>query len=661
MWSWLRPRKLQVLLSGPLLGMGLLTLVFVSWLALQMSYTFLSTLAIESAEHALSVAKRELLRSGLAPREGRWTALDRNLRASESGAIVLVMDQQGRILANSSYQSEVLYQGLAKAENALEHPDCLIRCPAQEAHDRLGTLGLLVDVQAFHTEGPLGRLYAALGRHGPWVVMAIAGEERYGRFLERFRDDIIWGVGLLLMFVICFSHMVSRQVTQPILELNEAAKQVADGNFEQLLRFQRHDEIGELSQSMSRMGQRLRGLVKDLEGQVEKRTAELQDVIERFARTNQELERANGTKDRIFSIIAHDLKSPFNALKGYSGIINDSFASLQPDQLKEMIEKISVSSEEAHGLLENLLHWAMMQSGSLRANWNHCNLRDIVLEVVDLMRVNAKVKHIQLEMQVSPETWIFADRIMVATVIRNLIANALKFTYEGRGRVTIKAYEEKDRVIMLIVDNGVGMRVEAVQKILRRDLLGSERGTAEERGTGLGLQLVHEFILLNQGQLDLDSHPGEGSRFIINWKRGQGTSRLIGQTGSNLHILYIDDAEDNHDLVRIYLKEFPWKLEFALDGREGLKHFLGGNFDVGLRDLNMPGMNGIEATKKLRAAERDEGRARSVVIAFTSSLLQSDIDAAIEAGCDAYLVKPIKKQNLIHVLQRYAKLPLQQG
>ena len=127
-----------------------------------------------------------------------------------------------------------------------------------------------------------------------------------------------------------------------------------------------------------------------------------------------------------------------------------------------------------------------------------------------------------------------------------------------------------------------------------------------------------------------------------------------------LQILLIDDAEDNHDLVQIYLKDFAWRLHFALSGEEGLTLFREHRFDLVLMDLSMPGMGGVEAIRQLRAFELEQQREPVVVIAFTSSLLQSDIDAAIVAGCDAYLVKPIKRQNLIHVLQRYARLPLHQ-
>jgi CheY-like chemotaxis protein/two-component sensor histidine kinase len=407
---------------------------------------------------------------------------------------------------------------------------------------------------------------------------------------------------------------------------------------------------------MGSMARRLKDSVRDLEHQVERRTADLKDIIEKYAETNKALERNNATKDRIFSIIAHDLKSPFNALKGYSGIISDSLDSLGSEQLREMVDKISVSSEEAHGLLENLLQWALVQTGGMRVKWENHNLREIVLEVFDLMRVNAKVKGIRLDIQIGPDIWVHADRMMVSTVIRNLVANAIKFTRSEEGYILCRASEDRDKILMMIEDNGVGIAPVHIDKLFQRDGWFTEKGTKDERGTGLGLGLCREFISLSQGKLEVESQLGKGTRFFVSWKKGQAPAPALDDRADRpLSILYVDDSEDNHELVRIYLKSFPWKLTFAEDGQKGVESYKNGHFDIVLMDLNMPVMGGIEATQLIRQHEHNEHLPRAFVIAFTSSVLQTDIDAAIQAGCDSYLVKPIKKQNLVNIISRLTK------
>ncbi len=571
-------------------------------------------------------------------------------------AIILVVKPDGTLLAHSPFDNDRLYQPEGTDRNVFLHQDCLLRCTLQALQDHFGSLDSLVTTNGLQIKSGAGPLYAAMGRINQLVVVSIAQEKNYNSQLRDSASSLILALLVLVLVVVAFNLLVGLQVTRPILQLNDAAGRMETGDLQLQLSSHREDEIGQLARSMGSMARKLKDSVRDLEHQVERRTADLKDIIEKYAETNKALERNNATKDRIFSIIAHDLKSPFNALKGYSGIISDSFESLRTDQLREMIDKISVSSEEAHGLLENLLQWALVQTGGMRVKWENHNLREIVLEVFDLMKVNAKVKGIRLDIQLSPELWVHADRMMVSTVIRNLIANAIKFTRSEEGYILCRASEDRDQILMMIEDNGVGISPAHIDKLFQRDAWFTEKGTRDERGTGLGLGLCREFISLNQGKLEVESQLGKGTRFFVSWKKGE-SANLDRDEGSErpLSILYVDDSEDNHDLVRIYLKSFPWKLTFAEDGQKGLDAFKQARYDIVLMDLNMPVMGGIEATTMIRQYERSEHLSRAVVIAFTSSLLQTDIDAAIQAGCDSYLVKPIKKQNLVNIISRLMK------
>jgi signal transduction histidine kinase/CheY-like chemotaxis protein len=660
MQVWWQPRRLQFFLTAHLFGVGLIILIFVSWLSTRQSAHFLRSMTEEAAQKSLSVAQLAV-QSWIHDEPARpelEAERQQQLKDIAAGewATILVMKPDGTLVAHSPFSNDRLYAKEGRDRNAFLHQDCYVRCTLQALQDRFGRLDSLNGSRSLQIQDAAGPLFAAMARVQDLIVVTIAPEKNYEKLLQDSATSLVLALLVLLLVVLAFNFLVGSQVTRPILQLNDAAGHLERGDFHPLQNSQREDEIGQLARSMGSMAGRLKDSVRDLENQVERRTADLKDIIEKYAETNKALERNNATKDRIFSIIAHDLKSPFNALKGYSGIISDSLDSLRPDQLREMVDKISVSSEEAHGLLENLLQWALVQTGGMRVKWENHNLREIVLEVFDLMRVNAKVKGIRLDLQLSPDIWVHADRMMVATVIRNLVANAIKFTRSDEGYVLCRATADRDRVLMMIEDNGVGIAPTHIGKLFQRGSWFSEKGTKDERGTGLGLGLCREFISLNQGKLEVESQLGKGTRFFVSWKKGQASAAGLEQSSERpLRILYVDDSVDNHDLVRIYLKSYPWQLEFAEDGQQGLEAYKNGSFDIVLMDLNMPVMGGIEATRLLRELETREHRSRTVVIAFTSSVLQTDIDAAIQAGCDSYLVKPIKKQNLVNIISRLMK------
>jgi CheY-like chemotaxis protein len=327
------------------------------------------------------------------------------------------------------------------------------------------------------------------------------------------------------------------------------------------------------------------------------------------------------------------------------------------EERQQMTEKIAMAAEEAQGLLENLLRWALLQQGSLRAQPEVCSLHAQVAEVMELLRLNARVKGISLDMQVSPEFWVYADKIMLATVIRNLLSNALKYTRGPEGRVAVKAQPEGDSYLLWIVDNGIGMTADTLQKVRWKEG-SSQVGTDQEQGTGLGLRLCHQFLAMHQSTLTIESAPDQGTRVGMRWQKAQTPLASVREpAGSRLpSLLIIDDDLDNQDILRIYLRGLPLQLDFANDGWKGVQTFAQKHYEVVLMDLHMPELGGVEATKRIRSLEQQLGRTRATVIAFSSSLLQEDIDAAIQAGCDAYVMKPVKKQNLLQTLRRYLQL-----
>ncbi|MFW7379752.1 MAG: response regulator [Oligoflexus sp.] len=566
-------------------------------------------------------------------------------------------------LVGASWVNEQLeaYASTQAFPNAFNHPDCLVRCSLRQAQNLFGNLEQH-QPESFVAQGDDGNLHVAmrqvanLGSTG-LVAFAVIPETVYSAYIRDVIKVVFWATLAIILLLILAGYLTSFMVTRPILQLNQSLKRVGRGQWDEIIRLDRNDEIGELSQSFHQMATRLRDLVRNLESLVEERTIDLKDLLEKYAQANRELEKTNATKDRFFSIIAHDLKSPFTALKGYSSIIQDSFDSLSRDQLRSMINRISVSSEEAYGLLENLLQWALVQSGGIRVKWESFDVREVVLEVFDLLKVNAKVKNVRLYNAIKEPLWIEADRNMVSTVLRNIVSNSIKFTKSEEGKVTIQAAVEGEHRLIIIEDNGVGIKADNLKKLFAKDIYFSEKGTGNERGTGLGLGLCKEFVMMNRGQIEVQSKPGCGTTFTTYWRSASPQPQALQATSRELalKILCVDDSEDNHNLLSIFLKDQPWQMSFASNGEEALGMLRDQSYDIILMDLNMPGLSGIQTTSQIRRLELEANRSPAYIIAFTSSVLQADIDAAIAAGCDSYLVKPIKKQKLIYAISRHER------
>lgn len=232
---------------------------------------------------------------------------------------------------------------------------------------------------------------------------------------------------------------------------------------------------------------------------------------------NSELKELNATKDKFFSIIAHDLKNPFNTILGFSKDLLLNHAKLNSEKRFNLIESVYNSARNSYALLENLLVWSRLQSNRMPFNPENIVLGQLLKDNVVLYSSVAEKKHIDLKMnhKTDVQCHVMADREMINTVVRNLISNALKYTPE-KGVVEVGCYNtENNKVAIYVKDTGVGIKKELIPKLFNVEQTFSTVGTAMEAGTGLGLVLVHEFVTKNNGIVEVDSIEGEGSEFRV--------------------------------------------------------------------------------------------------------------------------------------------------
>lgn len=226
----------------------------------------------------------------------------------------------------------------------------------------------------------------------------------------------------------------------------------------------------------------------------------------------QQLTALNSTKDKLFSILGHDLRIPLNSLRGMMDLLNKSI--LTQDEFIAFSKKIKTNVDYVYADLDNLLSWAQSQQKGLKSSIEALGLYDVIIEKVDLLAESSSVKAITIHMEVDRELRVLADKNQLGLIIRNLVSNAIKFSQEG-GVIMIGASKKKDQVEISVTDKGVGIAVADIEKLFRAGVNFSKSGTKNEKGIGLGLLLVKEFVDLNNGTISVTSKLGEGSTFTF--------------------------------------------------------------------------------------------------------------------------------------------------
>ena len=206
------------------------------------------------------------------------------------------------------------------------------------------------------------------------------------------------------------------------------------------------------------------------------------------------------------------MKNPFVSLLGLSNIILQDSADLSKEEIVDLVKEMYSASDKTYKLLENLLQWSRSQIGSLQVSPENFVLSDLVIQIIDLLKANAGLKNIDLQSAVSTSINVFADKDMIEIVIRNLLANAIKFT-PNDGTIKISAVRQDEKIDISVEDSGVGIEPEVINKLFNITENVSTEGTGGETGTGLGLILCNEFITKNGGEIRVESEVGKGSKF----------------------------------------------------------------------------------------------------------------------------------------------------
>lgn len=365
----------------------------------------------------------------------------------------------------------------------------------------------------------------------------------------------------------------------------------------------------------------------------------------------------NATKDKFFSIIGHDLKNPFNAILGFSGILMDQMKENNYDRIEEFASYIHESSKRAMDLLLNLLEWARSQTGKMEFNPEYADIAALINKTTQLLNDSARQKAITISSALPVKTNVFVDKAMVSTILRNLISNAVKFTNPG-GEIVVSAELKQNELLVAVKDKGVGIGKNNLEKLFRIEESYSTTGTNNEKGTGLGLILCKEFIEKHKGKIWAESEEGVGSQFYFTIPYRTVKSKILENNevdlktksapkSKNLKILIAEDDEFADNLLSKILEDISKEILHAETGVKAVELFRKQpDIDLILMDNQMPVMSGNEATKQIREFNKDV-----IIIAQTALALAGDREKALEAGCNDYISKPINKKELLEKIE----------
>lgn len=305
---------------------------------------------------------------------------------------------------------------------------------------------------------------------------------------KNLNNRLIWGFSLLvaigIILFIYYRYRVKNKANKSLLDKNK--------------------KIEEQSLEM-----------KKLNDELTNRNEEIETINKNLIESESELRESNATKDKFFSIIAHDLKNPISGILMSSDLIMNYSDKLEKSKIVSTVKDINSAVKRLMNLLTDLLNWARAQSGRLEYNPKDFDLVQLVHNIHSLVDHNMKQKDQKFELVCPEKATVFADKFMIETIIRNILSNAMKFTANGGNiKITIEK-SGYDKFNCSIIDNGVGIPEDKINEIFRIDSNYSTNGTNKEKGTGLGLVLCREFIQINKGDIMVESKQGIGSKFTI--------------------------------------------------------------------------------------------------------------------------------------------------
>ncbi len=399
---------------------------------------------------------------------------------------------------------------------------------------------------------------------------------------------------------------------------------------------------------------------------------QLEAAIEQANRLAEQADCANRAKSQFLANMSHEIRTPMTAILGYVDLLMDD--AINAADRKTFLTTVRRNADNLLQLINDILDLSKIEAGKMVMEVRPCHLPSTVADVASMMRPRAEQREDTLEVCYTgplPET-IHTDGTKLRQVIVNLVGNAVKFTEKGSIRIGVSFLSrwrsDQSAVSVEVTDTGIGIRQEALARLFEPFTQAESSTTRKHGGTGLGLAISRRIVTALGGELKVESTPGEGSTFTVTVPTGdisgvnllESPGEVICEDGAGtrwtpgagalqgVRILLAEDSIDNQELLRTVLGNVGAEVEVVENGRLAVERAETNTFDVVLMDMNMPEMDGCEATRRLR----DRGYSRPI-LALTANTMSGDSEHCLAAGCNAHLAKPIDRKQLIETLAEY--------
>ncbi len=379
-----------------------------------------------------------------------------------------------------------------------------------------------------------------------------------------------------------------------------------------------------------------------------------------------EAELANKTKTTFLAHVGHEIRTPMNAILGMSEILLET--ELSSDQ-EQYVKTINNAGSVLLALINDLLDLSKIESGFFHIDTIKFSPTQVISQVQEIMQKGVNDKRLELLIEISPEVKKFyaGDPSRLMQIFINLVGNAIKFTEQGT--ITVKAEVGKsidnlDELVFSVRDSGIGIQQDQLEKIFESFVQADNSIFRKYGGTGLGLTISKKLVNLMHGEIWPESKVGAGSTFFFTLplkvchEQFSDAEKVKNSIDVNsiknrpLKILLVDDSFDNRLIIKTFFKKYPYMIDEASDGRDAIELFTHKEYDVVLMDMNMPILDGYEATKIIRKWERANKKRARPIIALTAYGLKQELELSLAAGCTEHITKPIRKDTLLKYIER---------